>query len=193
MRTFRRITVYCGSSTGRGVYVEAARDLGRFLAERGIGVVFGGGKVGLMGVLADAALAAGGRVYGVIPEKLKGLELGHDGVTEMFVTDSMHARKLIMAQLSDAFIALPGGFGTLEELFEVATWTQLNYHDKPVGLLNVAGFFDPLLDHLAHAAEEGFIRPIHRDLLQYAETPEALLERLAEVEIPHIGKWIERP
>jgi len=99
----------------------------------------------------------------------------------------------MMAQLSDAFIALPGGFGTLEELFEVATWTQLNYHDKPVGLLNVAGFFDPLLAHLEHAAEEGFIRPIHRTLLQHAETPEVLLERLAEAEIPHIGKWIDRP
>ena len=193
MRNFRRICVYCGSSTGGDRYVEAAAGFGRFLAERGIDVVYGGGRVGLMGVLADAALGAGGRVYGVIPEKLMGLELGHDGLTEMFVTDSMHARKLIMAQLSDAFVAMPGGYGTLEELFEVTTWTQLNYHHKPVGLLNVGGFFDPLLTYLSHAADEGFIRPLHRELIVAADEPAALLEKLATVDIPHIGKWIDRP
>lgn len=193
MRTFRRICVYCGSSTGNERYVAAASAFGRFLAEQGIDVVYGGGRVGLMGVLADAALQAGGKVYGVIPDKLMGLELGHDGLTERFVTDSMHARKLIMAQLADGFVAMPGGYGTLEELFEVTTWTQLNYHDKPVGILNVGGFFDPLLAYLAHAADEGFIRPLHRDLVVAAAEPEALLERLSTVEIPHIGRWIERP
>ena len=167
--------------------------MGTFLAEQGIGLVYGGGRIGLMGVLADAALAAGGQVYGVIPDKLRALELGHEGLTELFVTDSMHARKLVMAQLSDAFIAMPGGYGTLEELFEVTTWTQLNYHEKPVGLLNVDGFFDPLLAYLGHAADEGFIRPIHRDLIAHAPDPATLVERLAASEIPHIGKWIERP
>lgn len=193
MRTFRRICVYCGSNTGSDRYVEAARAMGTTLAQQGIDVVYGGGRVGLMGVLADAALQAGGRVYGVIPDKLLALELGHDGLTEMFVTDSMHARKLIMAQLSDAFVAMPGGYGTLEELFEVTTWTQLNYHHKPVGLLNVDGFFDPLLAYLSHAADEGFIRPIHRGLIRHASTPDVLLADLAVAEVPHIGKWIDRP
>jgi len=193
MRTFRRICVYCGSSSGGPQYVAAAEALGTFLAQRGIGVVYGGGRIGLMGVLADAALAAGGQVYGVIPEKLRALEVGHEGLTELFVTDSMHARKLVMAQLSDAFIAMPGGYGTLEELFEVTTWTQLNYQEKPVGLLNVGGFFDPLLAYLGHAADEGFIRPIHRDLIAHAADPATLLERLANAEIPHLAKWIERP
>ena len=193
MRTFRRICVYCGSNTGGPAYVEAARDLGTFLASQGIGVVYGGGRIGLMGVLADAALAAGGQVYGVIPDKLRALELGHEGLTELFVTDSMHARKLVMAQLSDAFIAMPGGYGTLEELFEAVTWSQLQYHDKPCGLLNVNGFFDPLLAYLAHASDEGFIRPLHRDLVQQAAEPAALVQRLATVEIPHLGKWIDKP
>lgn len=193
MRTFRRICVYCGSSPGGPKYVEAAKGLGTFLAERGIGVVYGGGRVGLMGVLADAALAAGGQVFGVIPEKLRALELGHEGLTELFVTDSMHARKLVMAQLSDAFVAMPGGYGTLEELFEVTTWTQLNYHDKPVGLLDVDGFFQPLLAYLKHAADEGFIRDVHRELIVHAPDPRGLLERLATVEVPHLRKWIDKP
>ena len=193
MRTFRRICVYCGSSTGGPAYVAAARELGAFLAERKIGLVYGGGRIGLMGVLADAALANHVQVYGVIPDKLRALELGHEGLTELFVTDSMHARKLVMAQLADAFIAMPGGYGTLEELFEAVTWTQLQYHDKPVGLLNVGGFFDPLLAYIGHAADEGFIRPLHRDLVQYAAEPAVLLERLASVEIPHLGKWIDKP
>jgi uncharacterized protein (TIGR00730 family) len=193
MRTFRRICVYCGSNTGGARYVEAARALGSLLAERRIGLVYGGGRIGLMGVLADAALAGGGQVFGVIPDKLRALELGHEGLTELFVTDSMHARKLVMAQLADAFIAMPGGYGTLEELFEVTTWTQLNYHDKPVGLLNVDGFFDPLLAYIGHAVEEGFIRPIHRDLVQHAPDGPTLLDRLSTAEIPHLGKWIDRP
>ncbi|MCX6896985.1 MAG: TIGR00730 family Rossman fold protein, partial [Verrucomicrobia bacterium] len=137
MRTFRRLCVYCGSSNHvPETYFAAARAVGTLLAERGIGVVYGGGRTGLMGAVATAALAAGGEVIGVIPEKLRALELDHGGLTELRVVDSMHARKLMMAELSDGFMALPGGFGTLEEIFEATTWTQLNYHRKPAGLLN---------------------------------------------------------
>ena len=181
----RRICVYCGSSPGRDpAYRQAAEALGALLAERGIGVVYGGGRVGLMGQAADAALAAGGRVYGVIPQKLCDLEVGHTGLTELFVVDSMHARKMLMAQLSDAFIALPGGFGTLEELFEVVTWCQLGYHQKPVGVLDVAGYYTPLLTFIDHAQATGFIRPQYRPILQHAADIDALLEQLAHVELP---------
>lgn len=194
MRNFRRICVFCGSSEGRDpMYLQAAGELGAFLARRRIGVVYGGGKVGLMGAVADGALAEGGEVIGVIPEKLKSLEVGHDGLSELFVVDSMHARKAMMAHLSDAFIALPGGWGTLEEVFEVTTWTQLNYHRKPVGLLNIAGYFDHLRNFIRHACDSGFIRPVHSNLMQVAATPDELLEALAGAEIPEIGKWIKKP
>jgi hypothetical protein len=184
-RSFRRINVFCGSSHGDDpVHAEAARALGRGLAERGIGVVYGGGRVGLMGEVAEAALAAGGQVYGVIPQKLRDLEVGHTGLTELFVVDSMHARKMLMASLSDAFIALPGGFGTLEELFEVVTWCQIGYHQKPVGLLNVAGYYDPLLTFVDHAAAAGFIRPQYRPILQHAADLDTLLDQLANVQLP---------
>jgi uncharacterized protein (TIGR00730 family) len=190
MISYRRICVYCGSNTGGPIYRSAARDLGTLLAGRGIGIVYGGGRIGLMGILADAALAAGGEVIGIIPEKLLDLELGHEGVTQMHVTQTMAERKRLMAELADAFIAMPGGYGTLEELFEATTWTQLEYHRKPVGLLNVAGFFDHLLAHLDHSVAEGFLRPIHRKLVQSAECPEDLIERLAQVEIPRLEEWI---
>jgi uncharacterized protein (TIGR00730 family) len=194
MRQFKRICVYCGSSGEvPRAYLDAAREVGAFLAGRDIGVVFGGGRVGLMGALADGALAGRGEVIGVIPEKLQALELGHTGLSELFVVDSMHARKTMMAQLSDAFIALPGGWGTLEEIFEVTTWTQLNYHRKPVGLLNVNGYYDQLLAFLAHAANEGFVRPAHRNLMQAAPDPASLLQALATVEIPELAKWIVKP
>ena len=194
MRTLRRVCVYCGSSDNVNLaYREAAASMGSLLASRGIGVVYGGGRVGLMGEVANAALAAGGQVIGVIPEKLRALEVGHDGLSELFVVDSMHTRKAMMAQLSDAFIALPGGFGTLVELFEVTTWTQLNYHTKPVGLLNVAGFYDHLLAHLDRAAAEGFIRPLHRPLIVDHTDPAALLDALVVAEIPALARWIERP
>ncbi|HEY8376954.1 MAG TPA: TIGR00730 family Rossman fold protein [Nannocystis sp.] len=184
-RTFRRICVYCGSATGRDpVYLELARHVGEQLARRGIGIVYGGGKIGLMGALADAALRAGGQVYGVIPQKLRDIEVGHDGLTELFVVDSMHARKMMMAQLSDAFIALPGGFGTLEELFETTTWLQLSYHRKPVGLLNAHGYFDHLLAFLDHAEAQGFLRPQHRAMLPAAPDLDALLAVLAEIDLP---------
>lgn len=193
-RRFRRLCVFCGSSVGDApAYLEAARDLGRRLAERGIGLVYGGAKVGLMGALADAALAAGGEVYGVIPEKLRGLEVAHEGLTELFLVDSMHARKATMATLSDGFIALPGGFGTLEEVFEVTTWTQLNYHEKPIGVLDVNGYYAGLQAFVEHAVRVGFVRPVHRELMLFDDDPEQLLARMAAVEIPKLPKWIGRP
>lgn len=179
-RLFKNIAVFCGSSAdARGLYFDAARAVGVALAERGIGVVYGGGRVGLMGAVADAALGAGGRGLGVIPEKLMALEVGHTRLTELRIVPDMHTRKLAMATAADAFVALPGGLGTLDEVFEAATWTQLNYHLKPVGLLNVKGFFDPLVRFLDHAADEGFIRPQHRSLIQVDETIDGLLHRLA--------------
>jgi uncharacterized protein (TIGR00730 family) len=193
-RRFRRICVYCGSSDGsRPEYAESARALGAFLARRGIGLVYGGGRVGLMGAMADGALAAGGEVLGVIPEKLRAREVAHQGLTELFVVDSMHARKTMMAYLSDAFIAMPGGWGTLEETFEVTTWAQLNYHLKPVGLLNVCGYYDRLLHFFEHAVAEGFIRPMLRGLIVSATEPEVLLDLLAHAEIPELGRWIDKP
>ncbi|MDG1480822.1 MAG: TIGR00730 family Rossman fold protein [Myxococcota bacterium] len=194
MRTFRRICVYCGSSNSVDArFKAAARACGTLLAQRGIGVVYGGGSVGLMGIVADAALAAGGEVLGVIPDKLQALELGHDGLTELFVVDSMHARKMLMAQLSDGFVALPGGFGTIEEIIEVTTWSQLNYHRKPVGLLNVDGYYDHLLAWIRGAVTEGFIHEPHRNLLQAATTPEDLLALLATAKVPELKEWLIEP
>ena len=194
MRVFRRICVYCGSSDDvEEVYRRAATHVGTFLAQQAIGVVYGGGSVGLMGLVAEGALAAGGEVIGVIPEKLMDLELGHANLTQLHVVPSMHDRKLKMAELADAFIALPGGFGTLEELFEVTTWTQLNYHVKPVGILNVAGYYDGLLAFLDQACDAGFIRPLHRPLIQSARDPAALLDALATVDIPRLKQWLTAP
>lgn len=184
-RKFQRVCVYCGSSNQvADRWLECAREMGRVLAARGIDVVFGGGHVGLMGAVADAALAAGAKVYGVIPSKLFELELGHRGVTELEVVRTMHERKARMAELSDAFVALPGGWGTLEEIFEATTWTQLGYHEKPVGLLNAHGFYDSLLGFLTNAADEAFIRPAHRGLLQQASEPGELLDLLATCALP---------
>lgn len=194
MRSFRRVCVYCGASDDVHERWRAlAREVGQALAGQGVAVVYGGGNVGLMGELADAALAAGGQVYGVIPERLQALELAHGGLTELFVVDSMHARKMMMAQLSDAFIALPGGFGTLEEIFEATTWTQLGFHDKPVGLLDAHGYYQPLVQFVAQAVELGFIRPEHQDLLVSAPTADELLDRLAAVELPARARWLARP
>jgi len=175
----QRICVFCGSSVGsRPAYVEAAHELGRRLAERGLGVVFGGGKVGLMGVLADAALAAGGEAIGVIPEAMVAREIAHQGLTELRVVRSMHERKTLMADLADAFIALPGGYGTFEEFFEAVTWTQLGIHSKPCGLLNVAGYYDALLALLDRAVSDGFIREANRSLIVDASDVQTLLEKL---------------
>lgn len=193
-RHFRRICVFCGSNDGdHPEFLEAAENLGRLLALSGIGVVYGGARVGMMGAVANGCLAADGEVMGVIPEKLQALEISHENLTELFVVRSMHARKAMMAHLSDAFIALPGGFGTLEEILEVTTWTQLNYHKKPVGLLNVRGYFDKLLAFLDEAAATGFIRAVHRPLMNAAHSPEILLDVLRNAEIPEFPKWIERP
>jgi uncharacterized protein (TIGR00730 family) len=189
----RSVCVFCGSSAGAApVYAEAARRLGQALAARGLELVFGAGHVGLMGALADAVLAAGGRAVGVIPQALVDKELAHGGLTELVVVDTMHQRKALMADRADAFAALPGGFGTADELFEILTWSQLGLHGKPVGLLNVAGFFDPLLSWLDRAVVDRFLRPEHRELLRVAGAPDELL---AALQAPAAGqalpKWIE--
>ncbi len=182
MSTLKRICVFCGSSVGsRPQYAAAARELGRMLAERGLGVVFGGGKVGLMGVLADAALAAGGEVLGVIPEALVAREIGHNGLTTLHVVRSMHQRKTLMADLADAFIALPGGYGTFEEFFEAVTWTQLGIHTKPCGLLNVDGYYDALLALLGRAVADGFIHEKNRQLVIDAPDVPTLLQKLEAI------------
>jgi uncharacterized protein (TIGR00730 family) len=183
--------VYCGSSTGRRpAYREAARGLATLCGQRGIRLVYGGGRIGLMGELADAALAAGAAVTGVIPRALAEQELAHEGVTELIVTESMHARKQIMAERSDAFVALPGGIGTLDELFEVWTWTQLGFQGKPCGLLNVEGYFDGLLRFLEHAVGEGFLQGVHRRIASVATEPEALLAALEGYQPQPRAKWL---
>ena len=188
----RRVCVFCGSAVGaRPEYAAAARDLAAELARRGLGLVYGGGSVGLMGALADAALAAGVEVIGVIPRPLASRELAHAGLTELRLVASMHERKATMASLADGFLALPGGLGTLEETLEMLTWTQLGIHRKPLGLLNVAGYWDPLLSLLAHAARESFIRPEHLALLVVADTASQLLDRLATWNPPSLPRaWL---
>jgi uncharacterized protein (TIGR00730 family) len=189
----RRICVFAGSSAGvRPEYRDAAEALGSTLSARGIELVYGGAHVGLMGAVADAALAAGGRVTGVIPEALVAKELAHGGVTELRVVASMHERKALMSDLSDAFIALPGGWGTWEELFEVLTWAQLGLHRKPCGVLNVGGYFDGLLGFVAHAINEGFVRVEHASMLIVADTPEALIDQMAAYRPPSVEKWIKK-
>jgi uncharacterized protein (TIGR00730 family) len=188
----RRVCVYAGSNPGTDpAYAEAARSLATLLAERSIGLVYGGGKVGLMGVLADTALAAGGEVIGVMPQALIDREIGHPGLTELKVVASMHERKARMAELADAFVAVPGGIGTLEELVEVYTWSQLGIPDKACGLLNVNGYYDGLVAFLDHAVEAGFLRAQHRAVLTVAADARELLGRLAAFEPPRIGKWLE--
>ena len=185
--------VYCGSSPGaRPAYLEAARRMGERLGAGGHALVYGGASVGLMGAVADAALAAGAEVRGVLPQALADRELAHEGLTELHVVGSMHERKRLMADLSDAFVALPGGIGTFEELFEVWTWTQLGFHAKPVGLLDVEGYYAPLVAFLDRATAEGFVKPVHRDVLVVDGDPEALLARLATAELPDVPKWIGR-
>ena len=188
----RHVCLYAGSNPGTDpAYADAARELATLLAERGIGVVYGGGKVGLMGVIADAALAAGGEVIGVMPQALIDREIGHPGLTELKVVASMHERKAQMADLADAFVAVPGGIGTLEELIEVYTWSQLGIHEKACGLLNVRGYYDGLVAFLDHAVAAGFLRPQHRAVLSVADDPAALLDALAAYEPPRVAKWLE--
>jgi len=191
-RVLRRVCVYCGSNAGtQPAYAEAARQVGRLLAGRGIALVYGGGKVGMMGLMADAALAAGGEVVGIIPRSLQAREVEHRGITTLHVVGTMHERKALMAELSDAFVALPGGLGTLDELFEIWTWAQLGEHAKPCGLLNVRGFFDPLIRHVDHAVAEGFVRAAHRAMLLVDTDPDVLLDRFARYEAPVVGKWVD--
>ncbi|MGW0227178.1 LOG family protein [Actinopolymorpha singaporensis] len=174
-----RMCVFCGSSPGRDeIYGRAAADLAVLLAHKGIGLVYGGGNIGLMGIAADAALAAGGEVIGVIPGHLVDREVSHDGLSRLEVVDTMHERKARMADLSDAFVALPGGAGTLDELFEMWTWSQLGLHHKPIGLLDVAGYYQPMLTFLDHMTAERFLRPAYRDALVVETDPRVLVDRL---------------
>jgi uncharacterized protein (TIGR00730 family) len=187
----RRLCVFCGSSPGQDpTYRSLAAAFGELLARRGLGVVYGGGRVGLMGALADAALAAGGEVIGVIPQALLEREVGHSGLTKLHVVGSMHERKALMAELAEGFVALPGGIGTLEELFEVWTWAQLGLHEKPVGLLEAGGFYQPLLAFLDHLVVTGFVRPADRAMLITTSSPEDLLARFAAYVPPPVPKWI---
>jgi len=187
-----RVAVYCGSSEGaRPAYRYVAEALATRLAEEGIAVVYGGASVGLMGVVADTALAAGGEVIGVIPQALVDREIAHPGI-DVRVVATMHERKALMADLADAFVALPGGAGTLEELFEVYTWAQLGMHAKPCALLDVEGYWRGLTGFLDHASREGFLRPAHRDMLIAVDEPDALLAAFAAYEAPRLAKWVDR-
>ena len=189
----RRLCVFCGSSQGKSAaFIAAARALGGALATRNLELVFGGSHVGLMGVVADAVLANGGKVTGVLPRFMDAKELAHPGLTQLHVVETMHDRKQLMAELADGFIALPGGFGTLEEIFEAITWQQLHLHACPCGLLNVSGYFDPLLEFLRGAVAGGFVQPAHFTKLIVAPTPAELLDRFAEFEPDRSEKWVPR-
>jgi hypothetical protein len=189
----KRICVFCGSSPGAlPAYAEAAGRLGRLLAGRGLGLVYGGGNVGLMGVVAAAVIAAGGEVTGVIPRALVRREVGHGGLPDLRIVGTMHERKALMAELADGFIALPGGIGTLDEWFEIWTWAQLGLHRKPCGLLDVAGYYGPLITFLDHMVEQRFLRKSHRALVLVDDDPERLLDRMAGFAPPTVEKWIDR-
>lgn len=189
----KSVCVYCGSNPGRrGAYRGAATALGETIARRGMKLVYGGASVGLMGAVADATLAAGGHVIGIMPRALVEKEIAHPSLSELHVVASMHERKQMMADLSDGFIALPGGIGTLEELFEVWTWAQLGHHDKPCGLLDISGYYEKLEAFLDHQVSEGFVHPAHRDILKVDADPDALLDAFAAYEPPRVAKWVER-
>lgn len=189
----RSICVYCGSSSrAREEYFVAARATAAALTSLGLGLVYGGAKVGLMGVLADAVLAAGGHVTGIIPRALVEKEVAHTGLTCQHVVESMHDRKALMVELSSGFLALPGGFGTLDELFEVLTWGQLRFHSKPIALLNTAGYFDGLLSFCDRAVADGFIHPAHREMIHVGADPAEMLTRMLEYRAPEAGKWWTR-
>ena len=191
MNHFSALCVFCGSNSGADfAYAESARRLARLLADRGITVVYGGGRVGLMGALADAALEAGGRVIGVIPEALRRREVAHQSLTELHVVHTMHERKQRMADLSDGFVAMPGGFGTFEEFCEVLTWSQLGLHAKPCGLLNVKGYYTGLLELFDHAVAEQLLHPRNRAMVIAEPEPKALLEAMAQYRAPAVEKWL---
>jgi uncharacterized protein (TIGR00730 family) len=189
----KRICVFCGSSSGtRNIYVETAREVGGLLAERGIELVYGGGKVGLMGAVAEACLSAGGKVIGVIPQLLVDKEVAHSGLTELRIVQTMHERKALMADLADAFLALPGGYGTWDELCEVLTWSQIGIQRKASAILNVNGYYDPLLAMADRAVAEGFLRDIHRELLLTDTDAARLLDRMESYVSPIVDKWMDR-
>ncbi|WP_207478315.1 LOG family protein [Arenibaculum pallidiluteum] len=194
MGEIRSLCVYCGSSSRVDeIYQQAAHAMGTAIAERGMQLVYGGGRVGLMGIAADAALAAGGRVVGIIPEHLQSKEVGHQTLSELLVVDSMHTRKRMMVERSDAFIVLPGGLGTLDEAFEILTWRQLRLHDKPVVVLNTRGYWDPLLKLVEHLIDSGFARPEHRDLYTVVSEVEEVFAELARAPAPTVDpkeKWL---
>jgi uncharacterized protein (TIGR00730 family) len=187
----KSVCVYCGSSPGKSPrYREAARDLGHEMVARGLDLVYGGAGIGVMGAVADAVLERGGAVTGVIPYSLSTKEVAHDGLTELIVVSSMHERKAKMADLADAFVALPGGWGTCEEIFEMLTWAQLGFHEKPCGLLNVAGYYDSLFAFLEHAVVERFVREEYRPMMIMEDNPAALLDRFAVYQAPQVRKWL---
>jgi uncharacterized protein (TIGR00730 family) len=189
----KRICVFCGSSPGtQEIYARTAREFGRLLNDRGLELVYGGGKVGLMGAVADGCLAGGGRVIGIIPQMLVDKEVAHRGLSELRVVQTMHERKALMADLADAFVALPGGFGTWDELCEVLTWSQLGLHRKACAVLNVNGYYDPLLAMADRATADGFVKPVYRELLVADTDAMRLLDRLADYSVPLVDKWIDR-
>ena len=188
----KTICVFCGSSHGKkAVFTEKAQELGTALAARKIRLVYGGGAVGLMGVVADAALEAGGEVVGVLPKSLAIKEVAHEGLTDMHIVDGMLERKSLMAQLSDAFVAMPGAFGTLDELFEMLTWTQLGYHAKPCAILDVDGYYQKLFHFLDEMVEQQFLKPLHREMMLVDTDVNALLDRLSDYRLPQVTKWIK--
>jgi uncharacterized protein (TIGR00730 family) len=189
----KRVCVNCGSSSGiNGIYIETARKLGIALVSRNLELVYGGARVGLMGELANSVMHSGGTAIGVIPQFLAD-RVSHRGLTELHIVGTMHERKQMMSELSDAFIALPGGFGTLEEITELLTWAQLGFHKKPCGLLNVAGYYDSFLSFLDHSVSEGFMKQEHRDMLLVCDDPSALLDRFSSYAAPKVEKWIDLP
>lgn len=189
----RSITVFCGSSSGfRAEYAEAAKNLARLFVEQNIRLVYGGGNIGLMGIIADEVMKSDGKVIGIIPESLDQKEVGHRGLTELRVVNSMHERKAQMAELADGFIAMPGGIGTFEEFFEILTWAQLGFHEKPCGILNVAGYYDGLLALCDNAVTQGFLRPVHRKLILDSANAPQLLKKMDSFEPKQLEKWIEK-
>jgi len=189
----KRICVFCGSNPGRDpVYMETAEKVGLFLAENGVELVFGGGRVGLMGKIADTVMENGGSVIGIIPKSLSDKEVAHQGLTELHIVDSMHTRKAMMEDLSDGFIALPGGFGTFEELCEIITWAQLGFHEKPCGFLNVNGYYDPLVELFDKATDQQFVRPKHRELVIIESDIKSMFQKMQDYKPPELEKWLEK-
>ena len=187
----KTLCIYCGASAGLNpIYMQAATALGKAMLKRDLRLVYGGASVGLMGQIAETVLAGGGEVIGVMPQALIDKEVSHPGLTKLHVVSSMHERKALMAELSDGFLAMPGGYGTLEELFEALTWAQLGYHDKPCALLNINGYYDGLIAFMRHATDEAFVKPIHRDMLLTSEHIDELLDSLENYTAPQVTKWI---